>query len=174
VAAARSLLIVYGLEPKKDREIFTSFHEQLIDPGWVKAETTEIIEAALDWRMGDKDSIIELAEPLAELVERVESLFLSLDANLKFRVQPYASKETSANDTPKSHRVDLRGVVCPMNFVKAKLALEKIKPGEILEVILDEGEPAENVPDSFAQQGQEVLEVSQENDYCRVAVRRRK
>ena len=36
-----------------------------------------------------------------------------------------------------------------MNFVKAKLALEKIAVGEILEVLLDDGEPIQNVPSSF-------------------------
>ena len=53
--------------------------------------------------------------------------------------------------------MDLRGVMCPMNFVKAKLALEQVAPGEILEVLLDDGEPIKNVPDSFTQQGQKIF-----------------
>ena len=35
---------------------------------------------------------------------------------------------------------------CPMTFVKTKLQLEKLDAGDILEVLLNEGEPLENVP----------------------------
>ena len=33
------------------------------------------------------------------------------------------------------HVIDLRGVSCPTNFVKAKLALEEIETGEILQIL---------------------------------------
>src|SRR5437763_1347203 len=36
--------------------------------------------------------------------------------------------------------MDLRGVPCPMNWVRARLALERMAPGEVLELKLDEGE----------------------------------
>ena len=68
--------------------------------------------------------------------------------------------------------VDLRGVKCPTNFVKAKLALEKVEVGHILEVLLDDGEPIRNVPASFAQQGQDVIETKQIQDYFAIRVRR--
>ncbi|NET13222.1 MAG: sulfurtransferase TusA family protein, partial [Okeania sp. SIO1H6] len=42
-------------------------------------------------------------------------------------------------------QIDLRGTPCPINFVKTKLHLEKMMPGEILEVWLDQGEPIEQV-----------------------------
>ncbi|MGD2278675.1 MAG: sulfurtransferase TusA family protein [Candidatus Omnitrophota bacterium] len=56
-------------------------------------------------------------------------------------------------------RIDLRGVVCPMNFVKVKVALESIKSGEILEVVLDEGEAMLNVPRSLKEEGHKILKV---------------
>lgn len=46
---------------------------------------------------------------------------------------------------------------CPMTFVKTKLELEKLAEGEILEVLLSEGEPLENVPKSSTEQGYTVL-----------------
>ena len=46
-----------------------------------------------------------------------------------------------------------------MNFVKAKLALEKLPIGATLKVILDDGAPIKNVPASFRSQGQHVTEV---------------
>ena len=53
---------------------------------------------------------------------------------------------------------------CPMTFVKTKLELEKLKIGEILEVILNKGEPLENVPSSAEEQGYTVREIIQINE----------
>lgn len=49
--------------------------------------------------------------------------------------------------------LDLTGVVCPMNFVKTKLKLELMNPGEILMIQLDKGEPLKNVPSSLKNEG---------------------
>jgi sulfite reductase (ferredoxin) len=174
VAAARALLVTFGLEPKKDREIFAAFSEHLIEPGWVEPETQQLLNQAIDWRMGDKPSIDDFKSQVEDLTRRVEELFLSLDANLKFKIEP-AVQETNVEKTEtQKHAIDLRGVVCPLNFVKAKLGLEKIAVGEILEILLDEGEPVRNVPESFVEQGQEVLEVKNLGDHFCVKVRRKK
>jgi TusA-related sulfurtransferase len=50
-------------------------------------------------------------------------------------------------------RLDLRGTPCPINFVRTKLKLEQMEPGELLEVWLDPGEPIEQVPDSLKMEG---------------------
>ena len=42
--------------------------------------------------------------------------------------------------------VDITDVVCPMTFVKAKAAIEELEVGDVLEVIMNEGEPVQNVP----------------------------
>jgi tRNA 2-thiouridine synthesizing protein A len=52
--------------------------------------------------------------------------------------------------------LDLTGVVCPMNWVKAKLALEGLAPGDALTVRLDPGEALESVPRSARDEGHEV------------------
>jgi tRNA 2-thiouridine synthesizing protein A len=58
---------------------------------------------------------------------------------------------------PASISLDLRKTKCPLNFVKAKLALEKLAIGEVLEVLLlTTGDSALNVPNSFRQEGQNV------------------
>ncbi len=53
--------------------------------------------------------------------------------------------------------VDLRGVSCPTNFVKAKLELELIETGEKVEFLLDDGEPVKNVPRSLKAEGHKLL-----------------
>lgn len=66
--------------------------------------------------------------------------------------------------------IDLSGVCCPINFVKAKLALEEIEKGEILEILLDEGEPILNVPRSLKEEGHIIKKVFQEDNYFRIYV----
>ncbi|NPA52792.1 MAG: sulfurtransferase TusA family protein [Aquificae bacterium] len=57
--------------------------------------------------------------------------------------------------------LDLKGEVCPFTFVKSKLILEQMNPGEILRVILDYEPSVENVPKSMKEEGQDILEVKQ-------------
>ena len=53
-------------------------------------------------------------------------------------------------------RLDLTGVPCPMNWVRARLALEDLGPGDALELVLDDGEPLDNVPRSAREDGHAV------------------
>lgn len=66
------------------------------------------------------------------------------------------SKDTAAN------LLDITGLVCPMTFVRTKLALERLSPGEVLEVRLNAGESLANVPRSLIEHGHEVLQVVSE------------
>jgi sulfite reductase (ferredoxin) len=174
VAAARALLITFGSEPKKDRKIFAAFNEHLVEQNWVKPEIQQILDDVLDWKIGDTESIEGLLPQVEDLVSRVEELFLSLDANLKFKAEPIVKKTIIKVDETINRTIDLRGVACPLNFVKAKLELEKFEIGDILEVLLDEGEPMRNVPASFSEQGQQVLDIKNLGNYYCVKVRREK
>ena len=53
---------------------------------------------------------------------------------------------------------DCKGVGCPMNLVYAKVELAKFNHGEILEIILDDGAPVNNVPPSAEREGHKVIE----------------
>ncbi|MCX7746486.1 MAG: sulfurtransferase TusA family protein [Clostridia bacterium] len=65
----------------------------------------------------------------------------------------------------KSHSfVDITDVVCPMTFVKSKVAIEELEDGEILEIRMNEGEPIRNVPRSLKEEGHKVIEVIQNGD----------
>ena len=66
---------------------------------------------------------------------------------------------------------DYRGVACPLNYVKAKLALEAMQPGQILTLVLGK-EGAQNVPASATRDGHKVLSVTQEGDTWRVVIRK--
>ncbi|MDX8388273.1 MAG: sulfurtransferase TusA family protein [Ghiorsea sp.] len=55
--------------------------------------------------------------------------------------------------------LDITNETCPMTFVKVKLQLAKMDKGEKLEVILNEGEPLQNVPASCEEQGYTILSI---------------
>ena len=74
-------------------------------------------------------------------------------------------------DVVKSNYVlDLRGIECPLNFVKTKIQLEKMQKGQILEIWLDPGEAIESVPPSVREEGHEILLNEKVKDYFRVLI----
>ena len=60
--------------------------------------------------------------------------------------------------------VDITDVVCPMTFVKVKVALEDLNDGQVLGVLLNDGEPIQNVPRSLKDEGHKVLSVRKAAD----------
>lgn len=61
-------------------------------------------------------------------------------------------------------RVDITDVVCPVTFVKTKVALEELDDGQILQVHLNGGEPVENVPRSVKDEGHRILKLIENDD----------
>jgi tRNA 2-thiouridine synthesizing protein A len=53
--------------------------------------------------------------------------------------------------------LDITGEVCPMTFVRTRLALDRMAPGQILLVRLKGDEPLKNVPRTATEQGHTVL-----------------
>ncbi len=68
--------------------------------------------------------------------------------------------------------IDLRGVLCPINFVKTKLKLEMMEEGQILEIALDDGEPMRNVPRSVEEEGHKVVGVEKIDDGYKIFVKK--
>jgi TusA-related sulfurtransferase len=53
--------------------------------------------------------------------------------------------------------IDLTAQVCPMTFVRTRLALDEMEPGQVLEILLSGSEPQARVPRTVAQAGHEIL-----------------
>ena len=60
--------------------------------------------------------------------------------------------------------LDLRGTPCPLNFIRTKLALEAIGPGQSLRVLLDRGEPEQMVSEGIAAAGHAVSVLPLDHD----------
>lgn len=68
--------------------------------------------------------------------------------------------------------LDLRGVICPYNFVKIKLKLETLDIGNQLTVLLDDGEPIKNVPQSIANEGHRILKQEKVAQYYQLLIQK--
>jgi len=64
-------------------------------------------------------------------------------------------------DFKVNRTLDIKGQVCPLTFVRSKLAIEDLAIGEVLEIIVDYQPAAVSVPRSMEHEGQTVLGVEQ-------------
>ena len=64
--------------------------------------------------------------------------------------------------------IDITADVCPMTFVRVKLALERMASDSTLIVRLNDGEPLRNVPRSARAEGYRVEELGPESAGARV------
>ena len=57
------------------------------------------------------------------------------------------------------NEINLKGEVCPMTFVKTRLALEKVDYGERIKVIFDSKEAETNVPKSLGELNHKIIQI---------------
>ncbi len=67
------------------------------------------------------------------------------------------------NSTPDK-KINIKGLVCPHTFVRAKLAIESMEVGQVLEILLDYEEASRSIPKSMEDHGQTVLKVEKINE----------
>ena len=65
--------------------------------------------------------------------------------------------QSSDLDHRPDHTIDITADVCPMTFVRTRLALDRLAPGQTLLVLLRGEEPRQNVPRTAVEQGHELL-----------------
>ncbi|MDH4185467.1 MAG: sulfurtransferase TusA family protein [Nitrospira sp.] len=170
LSAAKALLVTEGLEPSTDAETFLEFDSRIAQKGVVPAIYRELRKRVGD--LGPKETTGESArEKMAfakGFVDACRAATEQMGKDLKLAPAGAAGevaaamlpdvKVTEAAPAPSGAPVyDLRGVACPLNYVKTKLKLEMMDAGEQLEVWLDAGEPIKNVPLSLKNDGHKLL-----------------
>ena len=60
--------------------------------------------------------------------------------------------------------VDITDVVCPVTFVKAKVAIDELDDGEVIAIRMNDGEPVQNVPRSIKEEGHQILKLEDNGD----------
>lgn len=68
------------------------------------------------------------------------------------------------NSLLPGNTLDLRGERCPLNDVRTKLMIEEVSSGELLEILLHDGEPIKQVPHSIAAAGHDIVGIEKLND----------
>ena len=66
--------------------------------------------------------------------------------------------------------LDLKSVPCPLNFVKIKLALEKLSKNEQLIVELDKGEPEEMVLNNLKEMGFLFIQIKEHDNFLKIKI----
>ena len=166
--ASRMLLVTRGLDPQDAAGVFDAFIEHFINTGYVdSAFKTLISQAKAEGNQGSYDNAKANA-----LADAVIELYQGMDDSLNFKASPQPSHEGKGGG--RDRLKDLRGVLCPMNFVKTKLELATMQSGEVLEIWLDDGKPIENVPGSVKLEGHEILSQTQHTDgYWQVLIKKK-
>ncbi|HEX8750615.1 MAG TPA: sulfurtransferase TusA family protein, partial [Nitrospira sp.] len=167
LAAAKALLVTEGLEPSTDSETFIEFDNRIAQKGVVPSIYRELSKKVGD--LGPKDTTAESARDKMAFakgfVDACRAATDKMGKDLKLattkeeQVQTPVAVETKPTaPAPTGASIyDLRGVACPLNYVKTKLKLEMMDAGDKLEIWLDAGEPIKNVPMSLKNDGHLVL-----------------
>jgi sulfite reductase (ferredoxin) len=176
VAASKGLLITEGVNTSIDAEILMEAQTRLVGKGTLPATFSKLSEAFRD--LGPKTPSHEFVQGklmyAQSFVNACREAFDVIERDLKKK----KAKESSEVPEPREEvstesktpgitavKLDLSGVACPINYVKTKLKLEELEPGQFLEVILDEGEPIRNVPESLKNDGQKILSQDKIDDH---------
>ncbi|MCQ2199722.1 MAG: sulfurtransferase TusA family protein [Paludibacteraceae bacterium] len=188
--ASRMLLVTRGLDPQQPSEVFDAFIKEFIETELVSKDFLPLVEKAkTEGENGEYNQ--NQADALAA---SVNSLYAGMDDSLQFKkisaenlaegknnevqakieTKAESHKENPSSNIEITKSKDLRGVLCPMNFVRTKIELATLKSGDILEILLDDGKPIENVPGSVKLEGHEILSQTQHTDgYWQVIIKKK-
>lgn len=169
IVSARMLLITRGVEGATDVDVLEKFRDHFIKSNLIDSRFHSLIEKGI--AIENKKMFSSLKNEIIDLSNSVELLYKSMDNSMQFGVKGSEPvKKEEKKSSPRDLKIDLikdfRGVVCPMNFVKTKIALSQIRSGQVLQVLLDDGAPIENVPKSVAEEGHTIVSsVKNENHW---------
>jgi len=160
---SRAFLVPYGEAPEEDAQVGPVLTRAAIQDQDVMQGFHAIQHALLG---------VDISDPQAGVMTLRDACLAWFElATKRFAAVPEVSDEIKdvAQEKDEAHSdtialLNLKGVACPMNFVKTKLRLATLTVGSQLRVILDDGAPIENVPRSLEEQGQKVLKQERLDD----------
>lgn len=195
----RMLLVTRGLDPRTDEDVYNGFEKEFIAAGIIPQKFKVLTDKARNNEslIEQKPLIDELADLLNDLYQNMDdSLQFKLPAE-KTPVEQVAEEKNAEEKAPAEQvseekapaekasaaeetetivpdvKKDFRGVMCPMNFVKTKIALTPMQSGQILEILLDDGAPIENVPGSVKNEGHTILSTKKVENYWKVLIKKK-
>lgn len=185
----RMLLVTRGLDPRTDEDVYNGFEKEFIAAGIIPQKFKVLTDKARN-----NESLIEQKPLIDELADLLNDLYQNMDDSLQFKlpaektpVEQIAEEKAAEEKAPAEKasaaeetetivpdvKKDFRGVMCPMNFVKTKIALTPMQSGQILEILLDDGAPIENVPGSVKNEGHTILSTEKVENYWKVLIKKK-
>ncbi len=172
VAGAKAILVTEGIDPNTDADTLAEFDNMIRAKGLMPEEYHNLAkkfgdlgtkEASADFTQGKiafTKGFVDICRTVTEQIG--QDLKLVPEEVGQTPTPPPSQTEMKQPDPEPSASAapvyDLRGVACPMNYVKTKLKLEMMDEGELLEVWLDAGDPIRNVPVSLRNDGHKILQ----------------
>ena len=186
IRAADGLLTTVGLQYIDDETTISEFRKHFFDPG-----NFFIGYGAHLFKATEEDSSTFDHELAHRRVEEA-TLFVEESHNVYNRMrikqeEEEASKRKSRRSRPAPKpkvvketkpvqeivdSLDLKGVACPFNYVQAKVRLETMDVGQLLEITIDDGEPIENVPKSLTNDGHDILDTKKIGKHYRLTIKK--
>ena len=180
----RMLLVTRGLDPRTDDDVYNGFEKEFIAAGIIPQKFKILTDKARN-----NESLIAYKPLIDELADLLNDLYQNMDDSLQFKLpaekasveqvseeknsEEKASAEEESENIVPDVKKDFRGVMCPMNFVKTKIALTPMQSGQILEILLDDGAPIENVPGSVKNEGHTILSTEKVENHWKVLIRKK-
>lgn len=169
--SSRMLLVTRGLDAKTDEQAYQYFEKHFITTGLVGEQFRPLMAMAKE---GNATAIFDKQSLVLELADAVNELYDNMDDSLRFKTASGDIINDAIADEPAALETmvtkDFRGVACPMNFVKTKLALEALSSGDHLMVWLDDGSPIQNVPNSVQMEGHRIVSKTLRDGYWEVVI----
>ena len=169
LSSARMLLITRGVEAAQTKRFLHFSASTLLTQSWLNSSTSPSYEAA---ETQNDLWLLEHADAVLALGAVIENLYIQMDNSMHFPGEALKTpppKPQAPSTSPDAEK-DLRGVLCPMNFVKTKLALDPLSPGQRLKILLDDGAPIQNVPRSVSEEGHKIVEQTRTGGHWTVLI----
>jgi sulfite reductase (ferredoxin) len=179
--AMAAMLTTQGVQADGPQKTLEQFQERCIKPGLI-AHADSRLGAVLE-DLPDRVLHPKVADPTADRVRlRIDEAVLLVEAchlaYNRMKITPIAAPvepapvQESSDVEEIAAVLDLSGVQCPFNYVQAKLQLEQMEPGQLLEVTIDDGEPIRNVPKSLRNDGHRILDTKKVAGRYRLVIRK--
>jgi tRNA 2-thiouridine synthesizing protein A len=100
-------------------------------------------------------------------------ILLGHNSGIVTKMKADPAQDTTPDAAVPDATLDITGDICPMTFVRARLALDRLQSGEILLILLRGEEPRRNVPRSAVALGHTVLAEHEIDGVTRLLLRLR-
>ena len=186
IRAADGLLTTAGLQYIDDATTISEFRKHFFDAGnFFAGFGAHLFKATEeDTSTFDQEKAHHRVEEATLFVEESHNVYNRMRIKQE---EEEASKRKSRRSRPAprpkvikekklveeiADSLDLKGVACPFNYVQAKVRLETMDVGQLLEITIDDGEPIENVPKSLTNDGHDIVDTKKIGQHYRLTIKK--